>query len=327
MTQTSQLAVLAPRQALDGLTPDDSLPAELSVQVGSGAAALGDSVPLHEFVATAGTLTHAERMVIIDQALVLMEDNYVHLPLKAAMHAVDPVQRLRLLRARVGRQTDATMDPERVFHAELSAIFHSVRDLHTNYMLPVPFAGQVAYLPFQVERCVEDSQARYIVTKLADGVSVPTFEVGVEVLYWNGMPIERAVAVNADRYAGSNLAARLSRGIQSLTIRPLRLHLPPDEEWVTVTYLDNGGVRRELRVPWLVAPNVPPMADADALTPAAAAMGLDLLTDEVGRAAALLYARQAVEQQVDEADLTTEPAADGAEVPSTMRGCSGPAAS
>src|ERR687894_89903 len=320
MTQTAPLAVLAPRRPLDELTADDSLPAELTVHMASGAAALPDSVPLHRFVATAGTLTHAERVVIVDQALVLMEDNYVHLPLKTAMHAVDPVQRLRLLRARLGRQTDLTMDPERVFHSELSAVFHSVRDLHTNYLLPTPFAGQIAYLPFQIERCVEGSRTKYIVTKLAASVSVPTFRVGVEVIHWNGVPIERAVAVNADRFAGSNLAARLSRGVQSLTIRPLRLHLPPDEEWVTVTYLDADGVRRELREPWLVGPNVPPMADADAPTTAAASMGLDLLTDEVGRATALLYAPLAVEQQFGAAgvDVTTEPATAGADVPSTM---------
>jgi hypothetical protein len=291
-----------------------------AVQVASGAAALEGSVPLHEFVATAGMLTHAERMLIVEQALVLLEDNYVHLPLKSAMHAVNPVQRLRLLRARLARQTDESMGSERVFHAELSAVFHSVRDLHTNYLLPAPFNGQIAYLPFQVERCVEDSTVRFIVTKLAAGVGAATFMVGVRVLYWNGVPIERAVAVAADRFAGSNLAARLSRGVQSLTIRPLRLHLPPDEEWVTVTYLDADGVRRELRVPWLVAPNVPPMADADTITTAAASLGLDLLTDEVGRAAALLFAPRAVELQLSEAevDVTTTPAAAGAEVPSTM---------
>ncbi|MGY1694729.1 S41 family peptidase [Geodermatophilus sp. SYSU D00814] len=320
MTLTSRVAVLQPRQALDDVAADDSLPVELTIQVGTGDAALAGSVPLHEFVATAGTLTHADRVVLVDQALVLMEDNYVHLPLKTAMHAVNPVQRLRLLRARLGQQTDATMDPERVFHAELSEVFHSVRDLHTNYLLPEPFAGQVAYLPFQVERCVEGAARRYIVSKTASGVSDPTFRVGVEVLHWNGVPIERAVAVAADRFAGSNRAARLARGVESLTIRPLKLHLPPDEEWVTVTYRDADGVRREFRVPWLVAPNVPPMADAGAVTTAAASQGLDLLTDEVGRAQALLYAPRAVEQQLGAADvdLSTKPAAPGADVPTSM---------
>ena len=45
--------------------------------------------------------------MIVEQALVLLEQNYVHLPLKMAMHAVNPVQRLRLLRTQLTRQTAA----------------------------------------------------------------------------------------------------------------------------------------------------------------------------------------------------------------------------
>ena len=66
------------------------------------------------------------------------------------------------------------------------------------------------------------------------------------------MPIDRAVEVNAARYAGSNAAARHSRGVESLTIRPLRIHRFPDEDWVTVRYQKEGDVR-ELTIPWLVA--------------------------------------------------------------------------
>jgi C-terminal processing protease CtpA/Prc len=319
MTLATYVEMPAPRRALDD-PADDLLPAELTVAFGAGDAAVPGSVPLHEFMRTAGTLTHAERMVVVGQALLMLEGNYVHLPLKSAMHAVNPVQRLRLLRARLLRQTDATMDPERTFHQEMSGIFHSVRDLHTNYLLPQPFAGMIAYLPFQVERCSDGGRTAYIVTRLAQGFSTPTFTVGVEITHWNGMPIDRAVAVNADRFAGSNAAARLVRGIDSLTVRPLRLHLPPDEEWVTVSYLDPDGVRHELREPWLVAPNAPAMADAEVLSTAAASMGLDLHADETGRARALLYAPRAVEQSLGNVaiDLSTEPAALGAEVPSTM---------
>ena len=180
-------------------------------------------------MATAGTLTHAERLVLVEQALVLLEGNYVHLPLKAAMHAVNPAQGLRLLRARLLRQTDATMDPERSFHLELSGVFHSMRDLHTTYLLPAPFNGQVAYLPFQVERCTIGGRPVYIVSRVAPGHDAAPFGVGVEITHWNGMPIERAVAVNADRYAGSNMAARLVRGIDSLTVRPLRI--PAKSGW------------------------------------------------------------------------------------------------
>ena len=319
MTTSTRVEVLAPRRPLDDVT-DESLPADLTVQVGSAGAPIADSVPLQEFVTSAGTLSHAQRMTIVQQALILLEGNYVHLPLKAAMHAVNPVQRLRLLRARLGQQTDATMAPERDFHREMSSIFHSVRDLHTNYVLPTPFNGMVAYLPFQVERCVDGGAEKYIVSHMAEGVSNPPFTRGVEVTHWNGVPIALAVAVSGDRFAGSNRAARLARGTDALTLRPLRLHLPPDEEWVTISYLDAGGVRHELRQPWLVGPNVPPMADADAPTTAAASMGLDLFADEVGRARALLFAPRAVEQQLSHvrAEVETTPAAAGAELTTTM---------
>src|SRR3954449_1223080 len=317
-TLATYVEMPAPRRPAD--EADESLPADLTVAFGATEAPVPGSVPLHDFLETAGVLTYADRMVLVEQALLLLEGNYVHLSLKTAMHAVNPVQRLRLLRARLLRQTAETMDPERVFHAELSGIFHSVRDLHTNYLLPAPFAGMIAYLPFQVERCTDGDAEKYVVTRVAQGMSAPPFGVGVEITHWNGMPIARAVAVNADRFAGSNTAARLARGIDSLTIRSLRLHLPPDEEWVTVSYLDGDGVRRELREPWLVARNAPAMTDTAAVTTAAASMGLDLQADEVSRARALLYAPRAVEQTFGNlaVELSAAPAAAGEEVPSTM---------
>lgn len=119
---------------------------------------LAASVALRDFLPTAGTLTLQERRLLVEQALVLLEQNFVHLPLKAAMHAVNPVQRLRLLRVRLERQTPETMDREWLFHAELSGIFHSVRDLHTNYLLPEPFASRTAFLPFLVERYFDPAE-------------------------------------------------------------------------------------------------------------------------------------------------------------------------
>src|SRR3954452_20247824 len=163
---------------------DESLPADLTVAYGAAEAPVAGSVPLHDFLATAGGLTYAERMVLVEQALLLLEGNYVHLSLKVAMHAVNPVQRLRLLRARLLRQTQETMDPERVFHMEMSEIFHSVRDLHTNYLLPAPFAGMIAYLPFQVERYDEGPDEKYIFPRLAQGMSAPPFGIGVEITHW-----------------------------------------------------------------------------------------------------------------------------------------------
>src|SRR5215216_2570097 len=253
---------------------------------------LARSVELADFLRDAGGLTLEERRLLVEQALVLLEQNYVHLPLKVAMHAVNPLQRLRLLRVHLERQTPDTMDPEWRFHAVLSSIFHSVRDLHTNYLLPVPFAGKIALLPFMIEKCYDAAgDERYLITRTVTGYSAPQFGAGAEVTHWNGTPIARAVALNGAVFAGSNDAANLARGLESLTLRPLVIQAPPDEDWVTLTYLGLDGSNQELREQWKVTTNLPPMTDLDAISETSASMGLDLDSDEKARAKKALYVR------------------------------------
>ena len=55
------------------------------------------AVDLPTFLSSAGQLTAGDRKLIVRQALILLEQNYAHLPLKKAMHSIDPVQRLRVL--------------------------------------------------------------------------------------------------------------------------------------------------------------------------------------------------------------------------------------
>jgi hypothetical protein len=277
---------------------------------------LAETLSLHDFLPSAGNLTLSERRLLVDQALVLMEQNYAHLPLKMAMHAVNPVQKLRLLKTRLERFTPATMGPEWMFHAEMSEIFHSVRDLHTNYLLPAPFNGRIAYLPFLIEEYLANDGPHFVVAHVTQGFSAPGFGPGAEVTQWAGMPIERAVEVNASRFAGSNAAARRARGVESLTIRSLRIHLPPNEEFVTVGYKGTDGVVRELRQDWLVVQNLPPMATGDAPDSHAAVQGLDLGADEVARARRMLFAPQTL----GEGQAAAGAALSNGEVPSTMPG-------
>src|SRR5206468_7923123 len=112
---------------------------------------LSNSVLLSDFLSEAikrkGKLSLKQRQLLVDQALVLIEMNYAHLPLKRAIHAIDPVQQLKLLKFRLSETDPNEMSGELQFHEELQAIFTSLRDFHTNYSLPDPFANKVAYLP------------------------------------------------------------------------------------------------------------------------------------------------------------------------------------
>ena len=283
---------------------------------GLGSQALGT------FLATAGSLTLQDRKLIVDQALILIESNYVHLPMKEAMYAANPVRRLRLLRTKLDRQTAAALEPEWLYHWQISSVFHSVRDLHTNYLLPAPFAGQIAFLPFGVEKAHDAGADHYIVTRILSGFQAEGFDVGAEITHWNGVPIARAVALNGARFAGSNTAANLARGLDALTLRPLLIQLPPDEEWVTVSFVGNDGGKRELRAHWQVAPNLPPATDHDAVTVAATSLGLDLDSDEKSRAMKLLYRPDVVdlEEGQTSAELAEPVVVEGADLATTMPG-------
>ena len=248
---------------------------------------------LRQFLGSWRKFTLEQRKTVVDQALLILEQNYVHLPYKRAMYGIDPVQRLRLLRYQLDQLESQPLPPDIEFHAELTRIFHSLRDLHTTYRLPYPFREVVAWLPFLVEEFWDEggNRRRYIVSKVVGEGEVKRL-LGAEILHWNGTPIETAIAINADHQAGSNPDARHARGLNSLTIRPLDRGLPPDEDWVTVRYTDADGNIGELRQEWLVFIPQSVLRGQDpteAEAPVAAAFGLDDHTDYIQAAKKVLY--------------------------------------
>ena len=219
-----------------------------------------------------GRLSRRDRLRIVEQALLLLNMNYVHLPLKRAMHAVDPIQRLKLLRFRLLEMKDSEMPSDMQFHKRMLEIFSSTRDLHTMYLLPAPFKDHVAYLPFLIEQYFERNKKgerieKFMISRVVKefyesipnpGPEVLFFDSGVEVLYWNGTPIKRAIELNGETQAGSNIEARFARGLDNLTIRPLETSTPPDETWVSITYRSKTGKTLTLDQEWLVhATNAP----------------------------------------------------------------------
>jgi hypothetical protein len=252
---------------------------------------VGEAPRLTDLLAAGTPLTFDERRLIVQQAQLMIEELYVHLPLKRAMHAVDPVQRLRLVERRLESYSD------RRFHDEMISIFIGLRDLHTNYVLPAPFAGKIAFLPFRIEAFWEGDARRYLVTGVTPDLNAPPFGLGVGVTHWNGIPMDRAVSLNGERNGGSNVEARHARGLSSMTQRPMGLLSAPDEEWVDISFVAEGAVH-QARFPWQVLD--PPAAPTAAVPsshadPIGGALGLDALTEEVRRAQKTVLAPDAIE--------------------------------
>lgn len=277
---------------------------------------------LPTFLESAGSLSLNGRKRLVRQALVLLDNNYVHLPLKESMHGVDPVQKLRLIQHRLDQSTSATMDNEFQFHREMIEVFTSVRDLHTNYLLPAPFADKVAFLPFDVEQYFDNEEPHYIATHFVQGFSHTHFTQGVEIMTWNGVPIQRAIDVSADKHAGSNSAARHARGVDGLTLRALRRTLPPDAMWVIIGYVDLNGVEREMRQDWVITPVLPDTGgvDVDSANANAACLGIDIEADIMQRARKMLFAPKVIAEERKPRKISTRSAGAGQAVSTTMPG-------
>lgn len=252
--------------------------------------------------------TMADRELLVQQAATMLEGVYVHLGQKRSMYAIDPGQKLRLLRRKLTQLSDAE------FHAQLSRIFVELRDLHTIYVLPRPYRGPVAALGIMVERFVEGDRERFMVSKASAALTGdPGLVPGSEALHWNGAPMALAVARNAEHEAGSNAAARSARGLESLAFRVLALSPSPDEDWVDLHYRPPGaaeGEVREVRIPWRVFDGMAELrqasggmfGEAAAVTapddatggtvpvPPGDMVGVDLRTDVVQRVKKALFA-------------------------------------
>ena len=186
-----------------------------------------------------------EKREVVEQAILLIDQLYAHLPFKQARYAVNPVQRLRLLSHRLPELTEGE------FHAEMIRTFSELRDAHTVYELPDPYRGSVAFLPFLMTYHGRPGKRRFVVTRTLPGLEHKYFKRGAEITHWNGIPVEQAVSLIADREWGSNPAARFRFGLARMTTRPLRFSLPPEELAVIIRY-NGDGEPREIIVPWRV---------------------------------------------------------------------------
>jgi peptidase S41-like protein len=192
------------------------------------------------------TLTRGQRLKICNQAVLIIEQFYAHLPFKRARYAIDPVQRIRLLRARLDH---ITHDLE--FHSELLEAFSDMRDVHTSYRLPPPYSNAIAFLPFFLQTFFDKKkQRRLVVTNVL--FKHASFKPGVEVIQWNGLPVQRAIELLAEHIPGGNPAAKIIRGLMRMTVRSLASTPPPDEEVVFVRYRqpDAGAAERIIELPW-----------------------------------------------------------------------------
>jgi hypothetical protein len=195
-------------------------------------------------------LTRRQKETLIEQASLLIDQFYAHLPFKRARYATDPVQHFRLIRAELDHYAT-----DLAFHDQMILAFLRLRDAHTFYGLPAPYRGSFAFLPFRIDSYGEPGRRHFLVTNVLEGFDHPRFGVGAEITLWQGMPLARAIEREADHQPGCNPASRFVRGLKAMTKRDLTFSLPPDEHSVVIQYVprNRGPEQFCIALPWSVA--------------------------------------------------------------------------
>ncbi|MDZ4801936.1 MAG: S41 family peptidase [Bryobacteraceae bacterium] len=188
-----------------------------------------------------------DKRTIVDQAILLLENLYSHLPFKRELYPDFDPAALHGFREEAGSLSDAE------FHKRMILYFGLARDPHTIYKAPLPWAQSIAFLPFGM-RCWRDSDQayRFVVTRVMR--EVDGFGPGAEVLSVGGKSTLEFVTDAEGRQPAGELATRVGRGLLTATMRPLRYCTVPDEDSVMVAYTARGGTEvKALRMPWSVA--------------------------------------------------------------------------
>ena len=190
------------------------------------------------------TLSRSDRLQIIDQAIIMLEKMYCHLPLKLSRHPINPVLALRLLRSEVNERREESSFPTLDFHNSMVSIFNCLRDPHTSFIGPNYIAEYMTFLPFLMESCYEGEEGRkeqkFIVTRLLADFIHDSFTEGAEIIDWNGTPVGEAVLHQANNVNGGNHEARLALAEMSMTVRWLGSSTLSREKEVSISYLPNN---------------------------------------------------------------------------------------
>lgn len=190
------------------------------------------------------TLSRTDRLQIIDQAMITIENMYCHLPLKLSRHPINPVQALKLLRSEVNDRPEESSFPTLDFHNAMVAIFNSLQDPHTSFIGPNYIAEYMTFLPFMMESFYEGEQEKgskkYIVSRLLAGFEHDSFKEGVEIIDWNGTPVVDAVLKQTNDMNGGNHQANLALAQMSMTVRWLGSSILSKEKEVHISYISNN---------------------------------------------------------------------------------------
>lgn len=204
-------------------------------------------------------LTEQEKLLIVDQARLVVSDLFVHRDLKIQNHGpfADALPALEDIRKDV--KALSTQD----FHSRMISAFQRLHDFHTMYRLPRPYSCYRSLLPggFRLTKDEFDQDVIGIdaLATNPDFLKLVPPEVKISVgdvlVSYDGLTPKELLARRSPRSFGANPAAVKHDTVLNLGLRSHRSYFLPENDAVVLVLRDKAGVEKTMTVPWIVKVN------------------------------------------------------------------------
>lgn len=200
-----------------------------------------------------------QKKLVLDQARIILSQIYINREqkIKDFGPTANPIPYLNKIESELNTISDLS------FHKQLSDIFFRLRDLHTLYYLPKPFACYESFLPFGFKEVTAANGKKVIaVTTMRDDAEVLKFmptpfrlKRGDIVTSYNGLSIEKAIQSKMDRSLGANPSAARRKSIELLRSYVHDLDLLPENDSIKFEFQTTEGEKYKLEIPWITWKN------------------------------------------------------------------------
>ena len=207
----------------------------------------------------------ATKKLVLNQAKLVLTEIFVHQDVKSRDFgpSANPLPKLNALEKRLNTVSDAD------FHNSLTNIFLGLKDLHTLYYLPKPFACYESFLPFRFKYVSLNQENKAFAVTYVDSRKVVTdllpkpfnVAVGDLLISYDGLPVNEAVKKAAINSYGANSEAQFRLAQDDLRYLNHSVDQLPASNTVNLEFENQQGQRYKLKLPWVA------YADDDCIIP------------------------------------------------------------
>jgi hypothetical protein len=191
-------------------------------------------------------MSNKDKLKILNFSSLLFEKIYVNLEHKQELYKVDPITEIQKITESYKSLTETE------FHDSVLKVYNSVKDYHTNYYFPSPYACYSLILPVSFAKYDTGSiiVSKVDKRKLEGAPEISKITPGDALVKYDDLSPLDYIKERDPYITGSTPDAMLVQGIYDLYWRDLSSNIVPKNNEVTVTLKKSNGLEYQVTLPW-----------------------------------------------------------------------------